>query len=164
MKLSILAVLFGALLTTATFAADNRIAVATIVTKDDAKSVLGTEVKDPAPRNVQGGDGFYSKCNYYSVKPGRMLLLRVYQAAPGYKAQKEAETVTKNTPGAKSISGLGDKAVVTIGQPGGLPAHVTMLYVTKENTLITVGVSGLADDEEALAKAKEVAQKILAQL
>jgi hypothetical protein len=152
------------LLANATFAAPNKIDVSSIVTKEDAKLILGADVKDAAPRNVQGGDGYYSKCNYYSVKPGKTLLIRVYLAAPGYDAQKEAEMVTKNTPGAKTISGLGDKAVVTSGQPGGLPQHVTMLYVTKTNSLITVGVSGLDDDAVALEKAKEIAQKILAQL
>jgi hypothetical protein len=163
MKLSILTFFFGALVTSATFAADNRVDVSSIVSKADAKTILGAEVKDSSPRNVQGGDGYYSKCNYYSVTPGKTLLIRVYQAAPGYDAQKELETVTKDTPAVKPISGLGDKAVVSSGAASGLPSRVLMLYVMKANTLITIGLSGL-DDEAALEKAKGVAQKILAQL
>lgn len=163
MKLSILPILFGALLTSATLAADNRVDVSSIVNKADAKAILGTEVRDSRPRNVQGGDGYYSKCNYYSVTPGKTLLIRVYQAAPGYDAQKELETVTKDTPAVKPVSGLGDKAVVTSGAASGLPSRVLMLYVMKANTLITIGLSGL-DDEAALEKAKGIAQKILAQI
>jgi hypothetical protein len=163
MKLSILGIFFGVLLTSAAFAADKGVDVSSIVTKDDAKSILGTEVKDSSPRNVQGGDGYYSKCNYYSVTPGKTLLMRVYQAAAGYDAQKELETVTKDTPEVKPVSGIGDKALVTSGTASGLPARVLMLYVMKGNALITIGLSGL-DDEVALEKAKGVAQKILAQL
>jgi hypothetical protein len=149
--------------TSATFAADNRVDVSSIVSKADAKTILGAEVKDSSPRNVQGGDGYYSKCNYYSVTPGKTLLIRVYQAAPGYDAQKELETVTQDTPAVKTVPGVGDKAVVTSGAASGLPSRVLMLYVMKANTLITIGLSGL-DDEAALEKAKGIAQKILAQL
>jgi hypothetical protein len=163
MKLPILTIFVGMMLTTATFAVDNRVDVSTIVSKDDAKSILGAEVKDSTPRNVQGGDGYYSKCNYYSITPGKTLLMRVYQAAAGYDAQKELETVTKDTPAVKPVSGLGDKAVVTSGSASGLPSRVLMLYVMKGNALITIGLSGL-EDEAALEKAKGVAQKILAQL
>jgi hypothetical protein len=163
MKLSILASLVSALLAIATFAADNRIDVSTIVSKADAKSILGAEVKDSTPRNVQGGDGYYSKCNYYSVAPGKTLLMRFYQAAAGYDAQKELETVTKDTPSVKPVSGLGDKALVTSGTASGLPSRVLMLYVMKGNALITIGLSGL-DDEVALEKAKDIAQKILGKL
>ena len=163
MKLSTLTALLGALLLTRIFAADNPIDVSTIVSKADAKTILGTEVKDSTPRNVRAGDGYYSKCNYYSVTPGKTLLIRVYQAAAGYDAQKELETVTKDTPEVKPVSGLGDKALVTSGKASGLPARVLMLYVMKGNALITIGLSGL-DDEAAVEKAKAVAQKILAQL
>lgn len=163
MRLSILRTFCAAVLTSATFAADNRIDVSSIVSKTDAKTILGAEVKDSRPRNVQGGDGYYSKCNYYSVSPGKTLLIRVYQAAPGYDAQKELETVTKDTPAVKAVSGLGDKAVVTSGVASGLPSRVLMLYVMKANTLITIGLSGL-DDEVASEKARSIAEKILAQL
>jgi hypothetical protein len=164
MKLSILTVLLSVVATAATFAADSGIDVSTIISKEDAKSILGVEVKDAAPRNVQGGDGYYSKCNYYSVTPGKTLLIRVYQAAAGYDAQKELEMVTKGTAAVKPVSGLGDKALVTSGAESGLPSRVTMLYVSKGNALITIGLSGLDDESAAAEKAKGVTQKILAKL
>jgi hypothetical protein len=166
MKLSIqklFGTLAAVLLTNPALAADNRIDVSAIIDKAEAQSLLGTQVKDPAPRNVQGGDGYYSKCTYYSVAPGKALVIRVYQAAPKYDARAELEMVTKNTASVQPVSGLGDKAVVTSGTESGLPARVTLLYVSKGNSLVTVGLSGLAD-EAALEKAKGVAQKILTHL
>jgi hypothetical protein len=145
-------------------AAENQIDVAAIINKAEAESVLGVKVKDPTPGNIQGSDGYYSKCNYYSVTAGQTLLLRAYQAAAGYDAQKELEAMTKNTASVKPISGLGDKAIVINGAASGLPARVTILYVVKGNVLVTVGLSGLEDDAAALAKGKTVAQKILAKL
>jgi hypothetical protein len=167
MKLSIqqIVVVFASIsLPAGMWAAENRIDVSTIITKADAKSVLGVDVRDAATRSVQGGDGYYSKCNYYSVAPGKTLLIRVYQAAAGYDAQKEFELVTKDTPGVKPVTGLGDKALVASGSAGGLPARVTMLYVMKKNALITIGLGGLADESAVVEKAKTAAEKILAQL
>lgn len=146
------------------FAADPGIDVSRIIDQATAESVLDVKVKEAEPRNVQGGDGHYSKCNYYSVPPGKTLLLRLYQAADGYDPEKEFEAVTKNTPAAKQVSGLGDKAIVTTGIASALPQRVLMLYTIKKNALITVGLSGLEDENAALEKAKSVAQKILAQL
>jgi len=45
----------------------------------------------------------------------------------------------------------------------GLPPNVIMLYVVKGRSFITIGIGGIAD-EAGLEKAKQVAQKILAQL
>jgi hypothetical protein len=39
-----------------------------------------------------------------------------------------------------------------------------MLYVVKGKSFITIGIGGMADEVAALEKAKQVAQKILAQL
>jgi hypothetical protein len=169
MKLSIPTKIIGAGLALATVtsvmrAADNHIDVAAIINRADAESALGVKVKDPTPRNIQGGDGYYSKCNYYGVTPGKTLLLRTYQAAAGYDAQKELEMVTKNTTSVKPVSGLGDKALVTSGTASGLPARVILLYAVKGNALVTVGLSGLEDDAAALDKAKTVAQKLLTKL
>jgi hypothetical protein len=164
MRLSILATIGVATLTNGAFAAETHIDVSKIVTRSEAELILGAKTKDATPRNVQGGDGYYSKCNYYSLTPGKALLVRVYQAAAGHDAQKELDLVTKDTVSTKPISGLGDKAVVTSGKESGLPARVTMLYVSKGNALITIGLSGLEDETVALEKAKDVAQKILAQL
>ena len=145
-------------------AADPGIDVSRIIDQAAAESVLAVKVKEAEPRNVQGGDGHYSKCNYYSVPPGKMLLLRLYQAADGYDPEKEFEAVTKNSPATIEVLGLGDKAIVTTGIASALPQRVLMLYAIKKNALITVGLSGLEDEGAALEKAKSVAQKILAQL
>jgi hypothetical protein len=47
---------------------------------------------------------------------------------------------------------------------GGAPSQVLMLYVAKGNVIITIGLGGINDESVALAKAKEVANKILAKL
>lgn len=159
----VVAVAFGSMMP-AVPAAENYVDVATIISKTEAESVLGVQVKDSTPRNIEGGDGHYSKCNYYSVTPGKTLLLRIYQAAAGYDAQKEFEMVTKNTILVKPVSGLGEKALVTSGTASGLPARVMILYVVKNNALVTIGLSGLDDENTALEKAKGVAQKILTKL
>jgi hypothetical protein len=167
MKLPIQNFLIGfvaALLANAVSAADNRIDVSVIINKAEAESVLGTKVKDPLPQNAQGGDGYYSKCTYYSLAPGKTLLLRVYQAAPGHDGRQELEMLAKDTTATKPVAGLGDKALVTSGKESGLPPRVLLLYVTKGSSMIKVGLSGLEDDDMTLKKAKSVAQKILTKL
>jgi hypothetical protein len=65
----------------------------------------------------------------------------------------------------KVIEDLGDKAGMFNGAPeNGLPSNVIMLYVVKGRSFITIGIGGMADETVALEKAKQVAQKILAQL
>ena len=154
----------GGLAVAPVFAAETHIDVSKVITKSEAESILGAKTKDSTPRNVQGGDGYYSKCNYYSVTPGKTLLVRVYQATAGYDGRKELDLVTKDAIAVKPVSGLGEKAIVTSGKESGLPSRVTMLYVSKGSALITIGISGLEDDTVALQKARDVAQKILAQL
>jgi hypothetical protein len=46
----------------------------------------------------------------------------------------------------------------------GLPPNVIMLYVVKGKSFVTIGVAGMADEEVALTKAKQVAERVLAQL
>lgn len=145
-------------------AAGEKIDVSQIVDPSTAEVILEGKVKIAAPRNMQGGDGYYSKCNYYSATPGKALLLRVYRAAEGYDAGRELDAVMKNTPALKEIPSLGDKAMVTNWKESALPAHSLMLYVVKGNTLITVGLSGFEDETASLGKIKGVAEKILAQL
>ncbi len=48
-------------------------------TRSEAESILGEKIKDLTPVNVEGKDGYYSKCSYYSVKPGKSLVIRVQQ-------------------------------------------------------------------------------------
>jgi hypothetical protein len=171
MKLSIqkvLATFFmvasAALTTPALFAADAQIDVSQIIDKSAAESILGETVRTPTPRNMEGKDGYYSKCTYYTGTPGKSLVLRVYQAASGFNPYKELEQVIETSGSMRSISGLGDKARMSSGAEGGLPAHVIMLYVIKGNALITVGLGGLEDEAAAQEKVKDVAQKIIAEL
>ena len=145
-------------------AAEGRIDVSKIIDKPAAEAILGEPVKTPAPRNVEGTDGYYSKCNYYSNDGKKRLILRIYQAASGYDPQKELEAVAETAGAMRAISGLGDKARITSGVQGGLPSQVVMLYVVKGNSLVTIGVSGLEDEGAAGDKIKAAAQKIVAQL
>jgi hypothetical protein len=145
-------------------AAEGRIDVSKIIDKAAAEAILEQPVSAPSPRNVEGSDGYYSKCNYYSTDAKRRLVLRVYQAAAGFDPQKELEAVAENTGAMRAISGLGDKARMSSGVQGGLPSQVVMIYVVKGNALITVGISGIEDENTAAEKIKGAAQKIVAQL
>jgi hypothetical protein len=148
----------------AVIAADQHIDVSRVVNQATAESILGEPVKVATPRNMDGNDGYYSKCNYYTVKPGKTLIIRVYQAVLGADAQAALQGVSESTGAMTMISGLGDRARLSSGADSGLPPHVMMLYVVKSNVLITVGISGFDDDALALEKAKTVAQKLLAGL
>jgi hypothetical protein len=145
------------------WAAEDRIDVSHIIDKAAAESAMGEPVKLPAPRNLDGQDGYYSKCNYYSATSSKALILRLYQAGPGFDAIKEMNAVKASTGTPKAVSGLGDKAQIYSGPESGLPPNVVMLYVVKGNSLVTVGLSGL-DEESALDKTKRLAQKIVAQI
>src|SRR3954469_18755304 len=109
--------------------AESRVDVSTIIDKTAAESILEQPVKMPAPRNVEGSDGYYSKCNYYSTDSKRRLILRIYQASTGFDPQKELEAVAENTGAMRAVSGLGDKARMSSGVEGGLPSKVVMIYV-----------------------------------
>ena len=121
-------------------------------------------MKPATPRNLQGNDGYYSKCNYYTANPGKILIVRIYQAAPGVDPQAALEMVAESTGAMTTVSGLGERARLSGGAASGLPSHVVMLYVVKGNALITVGLAGLDDDAVAGQEAKSVAEKILAEL
>lgn len=146
------------------FAAGAQIDASHIIDKITAESILGEAVKPATPRNMEGNDGYYSKCNYYTAKPGKTLIIRIYQAVSGVDPQAALEMVAESTGAMTTISGLGERARMSSGTGSGLPSHVVMLYVVKGNSLITVGLAGLDDDAEAGQKAKSVAQKILANL
>ena len=153
-----------AIIANRTLAADDRIDVSRIVDKTTAESLLGEAVKTPAPRNFDGKDGYYSKCNYYSANSGKKLIIRLYQAAAGGDPQKDLELVSESTGAMRSISGLGDKARISSGAESGLPSRVVMLYVVKGNSLVTVGLGGMDDETLAAEKARGIAQKILEHL
>ena len=147
-------------------AAEKPIDVSAVISKTEAEKILGEPVRNPTPLNVNGKDGYYSKCNYYSTKSVRSLLLRVRQASEGsVDPETEFNQLTNNGVKFEPIDGLGDKAAVLSGVPeNGLPSDVIMLYVVKGQSFVTIGVGGMADEETALTKAKEIAEKVLAQL
>ena len=149
---------------TTSLLASPQVDVSKIVNKAAAESLLETKVKPAAPRNFRGPDGYYSKCNYYSVSPGKTLVLRIYLAAEGHDPMEQLNVVTKSTPSMIEIMGMGDKALATDGAASGLTNHSVMLYVLKGNSLVTVGMSGVADKGMALEKAKGVGVRILQQL
>ena len=146
-------------------AAENRIDLAAVITKADAQSALGEAVKDAQARNDDGADGYYSRCNYYSENPGRSLVLRVRQSAPGQLNPKEQlEEMSAEKEKFKPVTGLGDKAALVKQGPDKGPGHALILYVAKANSFIMVGISGIDDEKSATEKAKTLARKILGKL
>ena len=145
--------------------AEDRIDLAAVITKADAQTALGEAVKDPQARGDEGADGFYSRCNYYSENPGKSLVLRVRQAAPGQlEPKKQLEEMSAANEKLKPISGLGENAAaVSEGAEKG-PSHGLMLYVVKGNFFVTIGISGIDDEKGATEKAKNLARKILKHL
>ncbi len=144
-------------------AADDRPDVSQIIDKATAESVLGEPVRTPSPRNLDGKDGYYSKCNYYSASSTRSLILRVYQAASAADVTAEMESIHASTGAGQSVANLGDQATIFTGAESGLSNNVVLLYVVKGNSMVTVGISGV-DDEIALDKSKRLAQQILANI
>lgn len=144
-------------------AAEEKIEVAKIIDKAAAENILDEPVKEPSPINVTGKDGYYSKCNYYSASAVKLLILRVYQAAAGYDPGKELDHVHATSGLTKPVSDLGDKAEIASGAGSGFGDKVSMLYVVKGTSLVTVGLRGF-DEDAAAEKMKMIAQKILEHL
>ena len=154
------------LLTISVLAAEKPIDVSGIIPKAEAEKILGEPVRNPTPLNVNSKDGYNSKCNYYGTKSVRLLLLRIRQATEGsVDPLTEFDQIASSGGKMKPIEGMGDKAGMFNGAPeNGLPPNVIMLYVVKGKSFVTIGIGGMADETAALEKAKQVAQKILAQL
>lgn len=158
--------LFTAGLTSTLFAADSRPDVGQIITKNDATAILGEPVKDPSPRSGNGADGYYSKCNYYTVRRGKSLVLRLQLANPNaIPPQTQLDLLGAANGAMGKVTGVGDAAqmLVTAGD-GGFASRALMLYVVKGNAFLTIGLGGFADDALALEKAKTIAQKLLEHL
>lgn len=164
-KFAFVALAVVLIVTDASAATDKHVDVGVIITKSEAETALGEPVKDPQPRNGDGADGYYSRCNYYSQNPGKSLVLRVHQSAAGkLDRKKQFEMLSAGTGKIKPLPGLGDRAgIYTSGGENGT-AHVMMLYVAQGSAMITVGIGGLEDETAALEKAKVIARKILKQL
>jgi hypothetical protein len=158
--------LFAAGLTSLVVAVDSRPDVSQIISKTEASAILGEAVKDPTPRSGDGTDGYYSKCNYYSVNRGKSLIIRLQFPGPNaIRPQKELELVVAANGAMEKVSGVGDSAqMFTGGVDDGFASRVLMLYVVKGNAFLTIGLGGFMDDAVALEKAKTVAQKLLEHL
>ena len=153
-------------LTSLVVAADSRPDVAQIINKAEASAILGEPVKDPSPRSGDGADGYYSKCNYYSVNRGKSLIIRLQVPGPNaIGPQQELQLLAAANGATERVSGVGDTAQMsTSGGESGLASRVLMLYVAKGNSFLTIGLGGFGDDAVALEKAKTVAQKLLEHL
>jgi hypothetical protein len=160
------AIFLAVALTSLVFAADSRPDVAQIISKSDASDILGEPVKNPSPRSGEGADGYYSKCNYYSVRRGKSLVIRLQLPGPNAIApEKELQLVAAANGSTENVSGIGDAAqMFTTGGESGFASRVLMLYVVKGGAFLTIGVSGFANDAVALEKAKTVAQKLVERL
>jgi hypothetical protein len=147
-------------------ATETHLDVSKIIDKAEAESILGEPVKDPTPFNGEGKDGYYSKCSYYSVTPGKSLVIRVQQ--PNAKAidpRTELKLVAEGSGAMTPVSGVGDEAQMSSeGGDTGAASHIVMLYVVKGNNFLVVGLSGFAENSVALDKEKTVVQKILEHL
>jgi hypothetical protein len=142
-----------------------RVDLSAVVTKADAEAVLGEPVNEPQPRNGEETDSYYSRCNYYGQNDNKSLVLRVRQVMNGkLDAKAEFKMISSSGSRLKWLDNLGDRAgVYTSGPQNGL-SRVLMLYVAKGNTLVTIGLGGLDDENVAMEKAKSLAKKILKQL
>src|SRR5438270_13439233 len=147
-------------------AGDPRPDVSQIITKTDAVGILGEAVKDPSARSGDGADGYYSKCNYYTVRRGKSLVIRFQLPGPdAIDPQKELQLLVEANGAMEKISGIGDVAQMLISTgDSGVASRVLMLYVAKGKAFLTIGLGGFADNAVALEKAKTVAQKLLEHL
>src|SRR5213082_2466681 len=110
--------LIVSLLTNSLLAAEKTIDVSAIVPKAEAEKILGEPVRNPTPLNVNGKDGYYSKCNYYGTKSGRSLLLRVRQAGEGsVDPLTEFDQIASSGGKFQTIDGLGERAAMLNGVP-----------------------------------------------
>jgi hypothetical protein len=153
-------------LTNMVVAADSRPDVSQIINKTEASAILGEPVKDPSPRSGDGSDGYYSKCNYYSVSRGKSLIIRLQLPGPNAVGpQRELQLLVAANGAMEKVSGIGDTAQMSAaGGESGFASRTLMLYVAKGNAFFTVGLGGFVDDAIALEKAKTVAQKLLEHL
>lgn len=160
------AILTAVTLTGSTLAADPRLDVSQIIGKTEAAAVLGEPVREPSARSGDGVDGYYSKCNYYSVRRGKSLVIRFQLPGPtAIPPQKELELLIAANGAMEKVTGVGDAAqmLITAGDST-FASRVLMLCVAKGNAFVTIGLAGFADDAIALEKAKTVAHKLLEHL
>ena len=163
---SIGGLLIVACLTNSLPAANERIDVSQIITKGEAAAILEEPVKEPSARNGDGAEGYYSKCNYYSVNRGKSLVVRLQLPGPNaIGPQKELQLVAAANGASEKVTGVGDAAqMFAAGGESGFASRILLLYVAKGSAFMTIGVGGFVDDAVALEKAKAVAQKLIEHL
>jgi hypothetical protein len=147
-------------------ATDSRPDVLQIITKNDATTILGEPIKEPSGRSGDGADGYYSKCNYYTVRRAKSLVLRLQLPGPNaIPPQTELDLIGAANGAMEKVTGVGDVAqmLITTGDSG-FSSRVLMLYVVKGNAFLAIGLGGFADDAIALEKAKTIAQKVIEHL
>ena len=153
-------------LTSSMPAVDSRIDVSQIIGKTEAAEVLGEPVKDPTPRSGEGADGYYSKCNYYTVRRAKSLVIRFQLPGPNaVPPRTELDLLEAANGTMEKVSGIGDAAQILVSSgDSGIASRILMLYVAKGNAFLTIGLGGFVDDAVTLEKAKAVAQKLLERL
>src|SRR5438309_10430617 len=105
------ALFLATVLTNTVVAADSRPDVSHIINKTEASAILGEPVKDPSPRSGDGSDGYYSKCNYYSVNRGKSLIIRLQLPGPNaIGPQKELQLLVAANGAMEKVSGVGEAA------------------------------------------------------
>src|SRR5438067_12934750 len=116
-------------------AADARPDVSQIISKDEAAAILGEPVKEPSPRSGDGTDGYYSKCNYYSSRGGKSLIIRLQLPGPNaIGPQKELQLLAAANGTMEKVSDVGDAAqMFTGGRESGFASRILILYVAKGN-------------------------------
>src|SRR5207245_4687698 len=120
--------------------------VSQIMDKSEASAILEEPVKDPNPHKGDGTDGYYSKCNYYSVSRGKSLIIRLQLPGPNaIGPEKELELLVAANGAMEKVSGIGEAAQLFAGGgESGFASRVLMLYVAKGNAFPTVGLGGFA--------------------
>ena len=105
------AVSIAAGLTNLTLAAEQRVDVSQVIGKAEAAAILGEPVNDPSPRSGDGADGYYSKCNYYTVRRGKSLVIRFQLPGPNaVPPRTELDLLGAANGAMEKITGVGDAA------------------------------------------------------
>jgi hypothetical protein len=130
-------------LTKTVMAADSRPDVAQIINKAEASAILGEPVKDPSQRSGDGTDGYYSKCNYYSVQRGKSLIIRLQLPGPNAIGPKRTSAVGGGERHDGKSFQCWRRRRVYRRRESGFASKMLLLYVAKGNAFLTVGLAGL---------------------
>src|SRR5438876_6228303 len=132
-------------LTKIVMAADSRPDVAQIINKTEASAILGEPVKDPSQRSGDGTDGYYSKCNYYSVQRGKSLIIRLQLPRPNaIGPQKELQQLAAANGTMEKVYDVGEAAkLFTGGAESESASRMLILYVANDKAFLPFDLLGL---------------------